>query len=769
MMYFCASTKVPNQSISMPLLALLMIAVLSLPGFAQTSQAADDRVALEILEHLTLFREGSIEKATLRWQNLAQNTALVAKPFETELKRLAGLAYVLASYGWDQLNDPRAYGTWQAALEAYLAIDSYWEQEVARQLEQLQAMESDLTSISPQSQTLVTSPVQLGAVILLWQQLEKQLNISQYRGPSAFTGTRPVEVDETTSSRPSAPVPFLVREDDSPSETPTGNPPADPSPLGSPGPVSRALAPEAGEPVPNPSETALTAPAPAEPPTGPPSTSGEAEPYVALSDAFLQAIEDEQVEETSEEKVIVDDPKPLTDLYDETPAPTAPSVGEQPENSEDLTEPEEAYVSAMRAARSGSEPLFGDPESSALPSTQTPPFMGNQTIDLSWRKPSQSPEPLSAADRKAAETAWQYMARNFQTRTGLINAVDGYPFATIWDVASGLAATFCAYQLGIISESSFTAKWRLVLATLEQLPLYEGALPNREYQVQSAQMTDLNNQLSSQGSGWSAIDLGRILSWLAIYKLHIPATGSAIERLVAGWDLERACQDGQLYGAYFDGQTETYRQEGRLGYEQYAAAGFALWDLPVTVAQNLNFDSWVDVEGVVLPVDNRNLNYLTSEPFVLATLEHRALEPEFKRLTELMFLTQKQRYERTGILTAVSEDAISRYPWFVYNCVVFGDQPWMCVDRKGRSKPQLKSFSTKAGWAWSALFVDDYSLSLYDKASSLNDPQKGFFSGAYESGGTNQSLNINTNAVILEAIYYKSRSGLSFLAKAGPP
>jgi len=361
------------------------------------------------------------------------------------------------------------------------------------------------------------------------------------------------------------------------------------------------------------------------------------------------------------------------------------------------------------------------------------------------------------------------MVRNYREETGLIDAVEGYPYVTIWDVASGLAAMVCAHGLGLVPDSEWETRLDRLLTTLETLPLYENVLPNREYRTQNAQMTDLSNRVSSIGSGWSAIDVGRLLTWLSILKRHAPAFEIRVNELVAGWDLLRACRQGQLYGGYFDGRKELIRQEGRLGYEQYAALGFAHWDAPVTIALNLNFDGWVDLEGLVLPVDNRNLNYLTSEPFFLACLENDELTPEHRRLSALIYEVQKRRWQRTGKLTAVSEDAISRYPWFVYNCVVFDEKPWVCVDRTGYPRPELKTFSTKAAWAWGALMAEDYSRELQRKASSLFESGMGFYAGEFENGVPNQSQNINTNAIVLEAIYFLARGGVNFSSRAVRP
>ena len=50
---------------------------------------------------------------------------------------------------------------------------------------------------------------------------------------------------------------------------------------------------------------------------------------------------------------------------------------------------------------------------------------------------------------------------------------------------------------------------------------------------------------------------------------------------------------------------------------------------------------------------------------------------------------------------------------------------------------------------------------LYDAVRSAYDPDKGFYSGIYESGiGYNKAITANTNGIILEALLYKSYGAL---------
>ncbi len=115
-------------------------------------------------------------------------------------------------------------------------------------------------------------------------------------------------------------------------------------------------------------------------------------------------------------------------------------------------------------------------------------------------------------------------------------------------------------------------------------------------------------------------------------------------------------------------------------------------------------------------------------------------------------------------MTSVSEDSINQKPWFVYNCIFYEGKPWVCVDHKERFSPNLKSLSSKAAISWSAVFSDDYSSDLREEAVVLKHPKYGFYAGIFEDGKINKSRNINTNAVILEAMLYLKMGKKPFIS-----
>jgi hypothetical protein len=386
--------------------------------------------------------------------------------------------------------------------------------------------------------------------------------------------------------------------------------------------------------------------------------------------------------------------------------------------------------------------------------------------------PSPSPAPLTPRERDWAAIAWKYFEHNLQPETGLVNSTDAFPSTTMWDTGSYLLALVAAHRLGLIDEAEAGRRVVLVAAALERMPLFEGALPNKAYHAATLQMTTYGNEPSERGIGWSAIDLGRLLVPLNILAWTFPEHAGRLRAAVARWQIERALQDGQLFGAEVDAQDRTRPvQEGRVGYEQYAAKGFSVLGLAAPEAlefrRHLRF---VEVEGLQIPVDTRDPSvyaahdYVLSEPYMLTGLEF-GWDEDSRALAWRIYRAQQKRFERTGVLTAVTEDHLDRAPYFVYNTVYTTGKAWNAITERGEDASAFKTLSTKAVFAWHALYRTAYTERMLEATAQLHDPQKGWYAGVYEKDGTtNAVLACNTNAVILESLAFRSGGRLLRLA-----
>lgn len=375
--------------------------------------------------------------------------------------------------------------------------------------------------------------------------------------------------------------------------------------------------------------------------------------------------------------------------------------------------------------------------------------------------------PLSEADRIAAERAWNYFERNWNPRTGMVNAVEGMAWTTLWDQGSAIIGICAAQQLGLVSDQLFQQRMDTLLRTLSTLPLTSTGLPNKAYSTASGSMRSLTNRADPQGrSGWSALDTARFLLALHVLRSHYPEYGDRIQQIVRRWDTAKLVQNGWLYGAVpvRGSQLQTV-QEGRFGYEQYAANSLKLWQLDATQALTAPPLTTVEVDGIEFQIDQRNLsnsgasNYLTNDPYLLWGMElgwPETIQPQVQNLLQV----QAQRYERTGILTAVNEDSLDRPPYFLYYSIYANGQPWTPITVRGAAHPDLRFLSTKAAFAWGALMPDHaYAQTLRAFVQNLADPQRGYLSGRFENSrlGVNRSIDVNTNGIVLESLLYQAR------------
>lgn len=373
--------------------------------------------------------------------------------------------------------------------------------------------------------------------------------------------------------------------------------------------------------------------------------------------------------------------------------------------------------------------------------------------------------PLTSQEREYAAIAWQYFVHNRQPETGFTNAANQYPSGTLWDQGNYLMALNAARWLELIDQDEFDVQLNQFLMGLADLPLVDGALPNKVYNSATGDMVDYSNNPTEIGLGWSALDIGRLLTAFHVIRTCHPQYDDWISGIVASWQVARSVQDGQLYGSVVKpDSTILLVQEGRLGYEEYAARGYELWGFDVDAALDLEPMEWVDVSGIDIPVDQRDYsttnanNYVVSESYILEAIEFGWNE-DLASHAEAILQAQENRYNETGQLTAVSEDNISQAPHFLYNTLYANGIPWAVITEDNELYSELRTLSTKAAFGWYYLFPEDvYTLKLINAVKDLTDPSgQGFYAGIYEeTDDINTILTGNTNGLILEILYYKS-------------
>ena len=369
---------------------------------------------------------------------------------------------------------------------------------------------------------------------------------------------------------------------------------------------------------------------------------------------------------------------------------------------------------------------------------------------------------LTPEETATARQAWLYFQRNWNSETGLVNSVDGFTSVTMWDQAAAIAALVSAKELDIIPEEEFEAKMTKMLKTLASMPLYKGELPNKVYNSKTLLPVNYGQLDKREEIGWSALDLGRMAIWLKIVGTKYPQMRSRTKAVWRHWEVERLTKKGQMYGTAVVNGKEQYNQEGRLGYENYAAYGFNLWGLDVKQALDYQSNAaFINLYGQGVPYDKRDSknsganNYVLSEPYILDGIE-TGFQALPKAYADRILAAQQARYQATKQLTAVTEDNLDRAPYFVYSSLFVNGQPWATIADTGEKHNNLRFLSAKAAIGWHVLYNTAYTRSLFDFVQTNLKSEKGWYNGFYESlREPNKALTANNNGVILESLLYK--------------
>lgn len=384
---------------------------------------------------------------------------------------------------------------------------------------------------------------------------------------------------------------------------------------------------------------------------------------------------------------------------------------------------------------------------------------------------------LNEQERDMARTAWKYFENNYQPQTGLVNAVDSYPSTTMWDTASYLGALVAAHELGIVSREKLEERLAAIIKTFNSMAFFRGELPNKVYNAKTMEQADYANKPGE--IGFSAIDLGRLLIWLHIIKERYPQHADGIDRFVMRWKFDNAVdRNGVLYGAALTPARKVqYLQEGRLGYEEYAARGFDLWGFNTRTASAPEPYETIPIYCIEVPYDSRDPrkysqhNYVVSESYVLDGIEFgwtRGPEPaasdagrgaDWRRdFANRVYQAQENRYRATGILTARSEHQLDQEPYFVYDTVYTDGYPWNTITEPGKYVPQFAAVSLKAALGMWVLWKSDYTDRLFGHIADKYDKDKGYYEAMLESGkGPIRAFTANNNGIMLASLLYKAQ------------
>lgn len=380
--------------------------------------------------------------------------------------------------------------------------------------------------------------------------------------------------------------------------------------------------------------------------------------------------------------------------------------------------------------------------------------------------------PLNPDEQALASAAWAYFKANTRPETGLVDAVARYPSSTLWDTAAGIGAVVSAEQLGLIDIEEADRRLGAMLVSLRKITLFRQMCPNKAFNTMTLERTDYGNV--PREIGCSALDVGRALVWLKIVHRLYPEQRGAVEDLVSYWRVGGLVREGALFGTKLVNGDVIYQQEGRLGYEEYAAKGFALWGHPAAVAEVPAPYAVTTIEDVAIAHDKRDAtniggsNHVVTESAMLDGIEFGwdraddATSDAFE-FTEgwaaaqawHIYLAQEKRAERTGILTARTEHQLAAAPHFVYDTVFADGKTWATISAGGDPFPSGSAVALKAAIGLWVLWPTAYTDRLFAAVSREFDPDRGVYEGVLEAGGRIGTLTANNNGIILEALAYK--------------
>jgi hypothetical protein len=363
----------------------------------------------------------------------------------------------------------------------------------------------------------------------------------------------------------------------------------------------------------------------------------------------------------------------------------------------------------------------------------------------------------------AARTSWDLVNRITEPSTGLARAHPNYSYVTLWDIAGVIAANHVARELNFINDVTFDANIGRILSTLSSVDLFDRRAFNRIYDAKTGRMVDNASKISTVGAGYSSVDIGRLLIWLRIIATKYPKYAPFATQVVKRLDMSKLINDGYLQGVDVDaktGERKTFT-ETEIGYQQYALNGFAMWGAKVNrdgldVRSDVNS---VNVLGVKILTDSRGNDRVMSEPFIMLGLEPGYRSVEMQRQAQQVLAAQQARYQRTGIVTAASEDALPDPPWYFYYYSIYHRRKTFVIEGVGDNayveKPRW--VSSKAAFGWNAVLPSAYTQLLLRTVQPARTPT-GWGSGVYE--GTLKptgATSLNTAALIMESALYKIR------------
>jgi hypothetical protein len=367
-----------------------------------------------------------------------------------------------------------------------------------------------------------------------------------------------------------------------------------------------------------------------------------------------------------------------------------------------------------------------------------------------------------------AKVAWRYFENNTNPENGLVNSFDRYPVFSMAHLADYLAALAAARSFQLIDVHEFDQRLSRVLKFLNTMELSQGSVPAKLYNAMTGKMVNYSNQ--PEDIGWSALEIGRLMTWLKIIGMRYPQYQEYVDKAVLRWNFCRVVDDcGVMHGTSRGKEGFDRYQEGRLGEEQSAAAGYAAWGFDARRIWSSARVETVTILGMPVQYDSRDPRVtggqapVVTMPHVLLGMEYGWRYPgegarlDLREWAEQVYRVQEARHARQGILTARTDYQVRTAPYQVIDAVFAAGHPWNTIDGSGKQHERLALVSTRAAFGMWVLWQTPYTDRLMQSVQSLYHPERGWYEGRLEATGEAlESLSLSTNAMVLETLLFKA-------------
>ncbi|HIP20825.1 MAG TPA: DUF3131 domain-containing protein [Campylobacterales bacterium] len=368
---------------------------------------------------------------------------------------------------------------------------------------------------------------------------------------------------------------------------------------------------------------------------------------------------------------------------------------------------------------------------------------------------------------QAAKIAWNYFENNYNPETGLVNGKNKYKTIKPEHIGKTIMATISAESLDIIYKDVFEKRMSKLIFTLKKMKVYHKELPNLYYNAKTAKMVKKDGSAAGTAGGWDLYSVAQMMTGLYHLQRDYPQYREDIFSIVAKWDFKRAVLEKKMQNRWFNG-----KDKGGADDIMDPAKEFYIH----------NALKFFNIKSYSHLYDERNLDYkaaygyevpmgfedrITNGESYLWTMMEQPYYLKYKHYSSNIYLALKDRYTITGKFATSTEESLDRKPYWVQNTIYNEGKLWDNLDTKRKPTHKRGLLSTKAAFVYDALYgdKDDYAKTLMREVKSTAKEGYGWYGGIYlKSKYINKSLNIHTNAAVLESLNYK-KEGNFYYAK----